>query len=302
MKPGSADPEIRSGLGIARAAFGKDLHIAAHGADHVQKPVPGGINAHVPEQKIAAGNHQRTADEISCGRDIAGDGDCGREKFLCGRDCDDRAAVRRCRCQHLRPEGAEHAFTVVPGEGRLGDGGLSLRREAGQQDRGFYLGTGCRGFVRDAAELLSGNRERRAAVPGNASDVSPHHGERRNDPVHGTLPDGRVSCKDGVKGLRGENSAEEAHGGAAVAAVQDTVRFPKAAESLSADRDMIPLLRDPDAHGAEAGDGGETVCAGQEAGDLRGPLSQGAEHDGPVGDGFVPGHPEFAAERAEAGR
>ena len=40
-------------------------------------------------------------------------------------------------------------------------------------------------------------------------------------------------------------------------------------------------------HAAEAADRGETVRSFKEAGDLRGAFSDGAEHDAPMGDGFI---------------
>ena len=55
------------------------------------------------------------------------------------------------------------------------------------------------------------------------------------------------------------------------------------------DPDLVWLFLDLDSQTAEALYGGEAVRAPQEIPDGRRPFCQGAEHDGPVGDGFVAG-------------
>ena len=53
-----------------------------------------------------------------------------------------------------------------------------------------------------------------------------------------------------------------------------------------------------DSHLTKAGDGGQTVCPLKEMVDLRGSSGNRAEHDGPVGDGFVSRNGDLAFEAA----
>ena len=81
---------------------------------------------------------------------------------------------------------------------------------------------------------------------------------------------------------------------AAVACIQNILGLFKPMQSPSVNqKPFLPLFFNQNAHPAEAVDGRKAVSARKEAFDFRKPFSQGAEHDGPVGDRFVAGDGEF---------
>jgi len=57
---------------------------------------------------------------------------------------------------------------------------------------------------------------------------------------------------------------------------------------------MVTVLLNVNAHFLKAGNGREAVRTLEEIVDFRGAFCNGAEHDGPVGDGFISGNPDFA--------
>ena len=65
-------------------------------------------------------------------------------------------------------------------------------------------------------------------------------------------------------------------------------------QAFSVNKDLFALILDGDTETPETVDGGKTIRAPQEPGDLCSSLRQGAEHDRPVGDGFISGDGNFS--------
>ncbi len=116
------------------------------------------------------------------------------------------------------------------------------------------------------------------------------------------MPPGLVADQGDRKPLPRQQAAEQPHGGARVAQIQGTRRGPQPFPAHAPD-DHPPRLRPLDAHphGAEGRQGGEAVLPLQEAADAGLAIRQGAEHDGAMGDGLVPGHPQAPAQGATGG-
>ena len=53
----------------------KNVHLTAHGADDPENSVPGGIDAHMPQQYFRAGNQQGRGQKIGGGGNVSGDVD-----------------------------------------------------------------------------------------------------------------------------------------------------------------------------------------------------------------------------------
>ena len=90
---------------------------------------------------------------------------------------------------------------MIAGQSGLCDAGGAVCIEAGQQDRGFYLGGShfCR--IMDAVEGLSLNVQGSAAVPVKACDGCAHLRQRFDDALHGPFLNRGVSCQSGFKAL-----------------------------------------------------------------------------------------------------
>ena len=140
----------------------------------------------------------------------------------------------------------------------------------------------------DALKGTPFDEQGRASVSVQACHIRPHKGKRFHDTLHGTFPDGFVTGQCHIKFLGTENPGYKACGGAAVAAVQHVLRLFKTVKAIAPDQDMVTVLLNDNAHFLKAGNGREAVRTLEEIVDFRGAFCNGAKHDGPVGDGFIP--------------
>ncbi len=118
---------------------------------------------------------------------------------------------------------------------RLDHRGFALRVQAGQQYRRLDLGTGHRQFVIDAVQGLAAMdvQRRRAIVLG--VDARPHLRQRAGNPAHRALGQRFIANQGGIKGLRRQQTGEQAHAGAGVAAVQYRLRCLQAIHAHAMD-------------------------------------------------------------------
>ena len=108
---------------------------------------------------------------------------------------------------------------MVSGTLRLCDNCLPVRVQTGQENGRLYLSGSDPGMAGDSGKRAAADMERGAVISIDTLNISPHPGKRLNDTAHGTFLDGCISGENGLKGLRGKNAGEQAHGRAAVAAV-----------------------------------------------------------------------------------
>ena len=128
-------------------------------------------------------------------------------------------------------------------------------------------------------------------------DVRTHLAQRLDDASHRTLLDGRVTGERYLEGLTGQNTRDQTGGCTAVASVQalggllETVQT----DTVYSDRAVVTDL-DRHTHLAEAVDGGQTILAHQEAGDVGHAVGQRAQHDRAVRDRLVTRHRDRAVQ------
>jgi hypothetical protein len=114
-----------------------------------------------------------------------------------------------------------------------------------------------------------------------------------NIPFTAWLMDGffrRIPRELCVKDLPGQQATHQAHTGACIAQVQWLSRGFQTVQSNPVNRNTAILWpHDLNSHGAKRGQSGQCVLSLQETINTRGALGHGTEHDGAVGNGFIPG-------------
>jgi len=195
------------------------------------------------------------------------------------------------------PESPEHPLGMIPGEGGLRDGRRPLREETGQEEGRFHLGAGHRALVPDPAERAPPDRQRGVLVAGPPPEVGPHLPQGLDDPAHRPPGKGGVPRENREERLRRQDAAQETQGGAGVPGVQNPLGLPEAPEALPVDaQDGAPPPLHPHPERPAGRGGPPAVLRVEVSPDLRGPVRQGAQQDGPVGDRLVPRHTEASGE------
>jgi hypothetical protein len=133
-------------------------------------------------------------------------------------------------------------------------------------------------------------------------DAGAHQGQGLGDPPHGAPAQGGVPHQGDRESLPRQQPAQQAHGSARVAQIQGVRRRLEATQTQAIDEEISALRSlNPHPHGAKSRQGGEAVLAFQKAADPGLALGQGPEHDGAMGDGLVPRHPQTPAQRPAGG-
>ena len=139
-------------------------------------------------------------------------------------------------------------------------------------------------------KVFSMNHKRSASVSLLACDVCSHEGKRSNDPVHGTGTDRVVSVKSGRKILTCQDSGDQSGGGSAVTYIKNFCWGDQSVETFSPHKDFLFGVFNFNSHFAEAGNCRKAVGAFQKVRDFCGSFCESAEHDCPVGNGFISGN------------
>ena len=192
----------------------------------------------------------------------------------------------------VRAHGRKHALCMVAREERFADGGLPFRKQRRQQQGAFDLRAGDFGihFAADKA----GRRDAHGRMAFAGLDLGAQPPQRLRHALHRAPGEGLVAAQGDVCPAAGRQPHQQAHGGAAVAAVAvGSVRLQSSAHA-----DLALADGDVGAQGAHAGGGGEAVFAEQGVGDVRLALGDAVEHDGAVGDRFIAGDGKTALKRA----
>ena len=113
----------------------------------------------------------------------------------------------------------------------------------------------------DACERHSTDFKRRTVIAADALDVSAHHGQRFDDPLHGALLDRFVTGQRYIKILRSENAGDESRCRSGISAVKRPGRGGQPVHALSVDDDGTVFIFNLDPHAAETADGRKAVSA-----------------------------------------
>ena len=225
--------EVRDFLGQQRGAFQRRAvdfdvadrlavrvvedfrHVRAHAGEHLEDGGAGGVEADVLDEQAGAVHRGGRDEPEGGGGDIAGDGEiAGLRHLSAGHG--DGVAVRAAGDAEAR----EHALGVVAGGGGLDHGGGAFGEKAGEQHRAFHLGGGDRHFVGDRVQFCAVDAEWCAArLLAERLQLRAHFRERHGDATHGARGKRGVAEQLGSERLPGQESREEAHAGAGVAAI-----------------------------------------------------------------------------------
>ena len=294
-----ADEQVGSGF-CRIPADSQYADIGAHGLGDLDHARPGRVDPDAADQDLGAGDQGGGGNEIGRGGDVTGDvNPAGFKLRACLRAR--VPSVFLFEGVDFRSEGAQHPLGVISREGRLNDFRDAFRVEAGAENGRFHLRGSYGTVVGDPVKVSALDPERRAVISVYALNVSAHLGEGLHDPAHGSCRYGRVAADHGSERLGSQDSGDDPGGRPAVSGIKaDRVRSrAQPSQTPAADCNLSFLLIDGDLHAqpAETVYRREAVRAGEESGDLRSSFCDGAQHDGPVGDGFVPGHSDLAAQR-----
>jgi len=279
----------------------KHLDGGAHLGEHVEDAGAGGVEAYVFDGEVGAGSDGAGHKPEGGGADVAGHHHPLADQAAGGLD-GHRGAAGFAE-KDVGAEGAQHAFAVVAGEGRLDHGGGAAGGEAGEQQGALHLGGGHRRVDGGAAQLLPGDRQGREVAALAAGDPRAHLRQGPGHPPHGPAPQRLITVEHEVPpGAPGQQAEHQPHGGAGVAAVQNVVGFLEAIEPHPLHANGLPGLdrRDHHPHGPQAGGGAEGIFGRQQPLDHRLPFGDGAKQQGPMGDRLVAWHPHRAAQAAAA--
>ena len=92
------------------------------------------------------------------------------------------------------------------------------------------------------------------------------------------------------KSLTCQDSGDQSGGGSAVTYIKSFCWGAQSVEAFSPHKDFLFIVFNFNSHFAETGNGGKAVSAFQKMRDFCGSFCKGAEHDCPVGNGFISGN------------
>ena len=185
---------------------------------------------------------------------------------------------------------------------RLGDRGLAIRLQAGEQQRRLHLRAGDVEDVRRAVQRSSVDDERRAAVAARAADRRSHARERIGDTPHRPASERGIAVEPTRERTAREDTAEEAHGGARVAAIDRLRRRHEAVPAAPVDAQLVAALVDDDTERAARGLRRLIVLAPRKTPYGRLAAGDRAEEERAVRDRLVARHRDRAAQRPARGR
>ena len=184
---------------------------------------------------------------------------------------------------------------MIPTGSRLDHTGFPFGKESRKQDGALHLGAGHRHFIGDVAQRSTLDDERRTTLLSLRCKFRPHLGERIDDTSHRALRERGVANESGTKRLCCQNTRNQAHGRAGVAAIDI---LGGARESPAAPFDgkgaMFRMI-DFSPETSHGFDGGEAILALKKSGDRALPLRQGGEHRTSMRDAFVSGNGDVGA-------
>ena len=193
---------------------------------------------------------------------------------------------------------AQHVFAVVAGGLGFLHAGEAGGVQAGQQHGGFHLGRGHRHpiFQRQRVDGAL-DRDGQATAP-TRHEACASRGQGISHPPHRPGPQAGVAGHHREQRVRGQDTAQEARGGARVAHIQDIGGFGKAADASAGDTpDAVRVTGNLGPQRAHGTGGAQHVLPGQKAGNAGFANRQRTKHQGAVADRLVAGHSDMAMQR-----
>ena len=177
-----------------------DFEVGAHGLEHAEDAVAGGVDAHVVQHQVGTG-HQRSRDQEERRR-----GDIGRHPQRGAAQA--RTALHRPVAGQGHAERGQHVLGVVAAEQRLPHRGHAVRVEAGQQQAGFHLRAGHRRFVADALQPVAAVDPERWRAAFGCLDLRAHLPQRNSNALHWAAGQGIVTGQHGIEWHAGQKTGQ----------------------------------------------------------------------------------------------
>ena len=184
-------------------------------------------------------------------------------------------------------EGWEKAFGMVAGKGGFVEDGFAVGLEGGEEKAGFDLGTGDGAGEVGGVELGAVDVERGPVVGTCAKNFGSELAQRIGDASHGAAGKRGIAEETSLKRLACDDSRKEAHGGAAVAAI-DGFGGGEELSSTTFDENFIGGDSvDAATEGLKGMKSGEAIFAREKATEAGCAGGEAAENDSAVGNAFV---------------
>ncbi len=185
-------------------------------------------------------------------------------------------------------EGGEKAFSMITGEGGFVEDGFAVGLKGSEEKAGFDLGTGDGAGEVGGVKLGAVNVERGAVVGTCTKNFGSELAQRISDTSHGSAGKRGIAEETSLKRLPCDDSRKEAHGGAAVAAIDGFGRGEEL-PSTAFDKNFIGGDSvDAATEGLKGMKSGEAIFAREKATEAGCAGGEAAENDSAVGNAFVP--------------
>ena len=266
----------------------------AHAEESGEEGGAGGVKADVTEGESRPWEASSEDDPKGGGGEVARDIEFGPFEAL--RAVEDNRFFFKAEAG---TEGGEKAFGVIAGEGGFVEDGFAVGLEGGEEKAGFDLGTGDGTGEVGGVELGAVDVERGPVVGTCAKNFGSELAQRIGDASHGSAGKRGIAEETSLKRLACDYSRKEAHGGAAVAAID---RFSGGEELSSATFDENFIGGDPvdtATEGLKSMKSGEAIFAREKATEAGCARGETAEDDSAVGNTFVARDGELGIKASE---
>jgi hypothetical protein len=196
-------------------------------------------------------------------------------------------------------EGGEKAFGMIARKGGFVEDGFAVGLEGGEEKAGFDLGTGDSAGEVGGVKLGAVHVERGPVVSTCAKNFGSELAQRIGDTSHGSAGKRGIAEETSLKRLACDDSRKEAHGGAAVAAI-DGFGGGEELSSTTFDENFIGGDSvDTATEGLKGMKSGEAIFAREKATEAGCTRGEAAENDSAVGNTFVARDGEFGIKATE---
>ncbi len=293
-------PQVRDRLAADLAPV-QFLDMSAHGAQHLEQPGSGGIEADILDHEIAAGHDQRGDHEEGGGRRIARHDDVLRLQIRFAVQRDYPFAIFLLNGK-IGTEAAQHPLRMVARRHRLDHAGGPGDVEARQQQCAFHLCAGHRQAIGNRDRGVEAAQRQRQSASLARLDLRADLRQWLDHAAHRAFRQAGIANKGRGDRMAGNKAHQEPRRGARIAHVERFGRLQQAANAHAMDApNSVSLALDGRAHLAHRLRGGEHVLALQQAGNARFAHGQRAEHDRTVADRLVAGHADTSGQRTARG-
>jgi hypothetical protein len=188
---------------------------------------------------------------------------------------------------------------MVAGKGGFVEDGFAVGLEGGEEKAGFDLGTGDSAGEVGGVKLGAVHVERGPVVSTCAKNFGSELAQRIGDTSHGSAGKRGIAEETSLKRLACDDSRKEAHGGAAVAAI-DGFGGGEELSSTTFDENFIGGDSvDTATEGLKGMKSGEAIFAREKATEAGCTRGEAAENDSAVGNTFVARDGEFGIKATE---